>query len=427
MKNIALSFFYSLLCFLTISTAHGAPTVYCFKKIIDGDGSVLSAREISVENGRIIEVGNRLKGERVDLTHLIALPGLIDAHTHITYGLDGPSKGNGWAELGQVNEDRRLAIAHENGLKTLQTGVTTIRDLNAINRVDFELREQINKGALIGPRIFTSGNAIHPSINPPQDGRSATSTEFVKEATQDRIDAGADWIKIFATTGSADDLTSTAYYPPEAIIASAKIAHDNGKRITIHSYGPEAVDAGIAAGVDSIDHPVSLSDRQIAAMREANIIYIPTIDHNRYYKDHADEYGYDETVQKNLEDFVAKNTKTLTRAHQGGVMIAMGSDAVMSGFGDNSCELKAFSKAGLTPEEAIQTATINGARLLGMEEQLGRIKKNYLADIIGVSADPLADIDHLINTVEWVMTDGKIVVAADPNASPIGRPDCGSQ
>lgn len=401
------------------------PVVYCFDRLIDGDGTVLAGNEIAVEDGVIIAIGKNLKGERVNLRHLIAVPGLIDAHTHITYGLDGPSKGNGWAELGEVADERRVAIAAENGRKTLRTGVTTIRDLNAIGKVDLELRAMIEAGEVTGPRIITSGNAIHPGIQPPEDGSDATDPDFVGQSARNRIAAGSDWIKIFATTGSADDLTSTAYYPPEAIKAAADVAHELGKRITIHSYGPEAVDAGIAAGVDSIDHPVGMTPSQIDGLRENNIIYVPTIDHNRYYKDHADEYGYDAQVQGNLDDFVARNIETVRRAHAAGVVIAMGSDAVMSGFGDNTCELLAFREAGMSNVDALKTATVNGAQLLGMEDRLGRLAVGYSADIVAVSGDPLADISNLVNSVAWVMKAGELVLDETALAE-LPRPNCGA-
>lgn len=413
-----------LLLLCCVSHLQAQTLIYRFAQLIDGTGKVLNGRDIAVDDGLITAIGNDLKGEVIDLGHLIALPGLIDAHTHVTYGLDGKAQGAAWQELGQVADERRIAIAQINALKTLQTGVTTIRDLNPIGSIDFELRQQIELGQIVGPRIFTSGPGIHPSNDTAAEGESKTSVEFVRKVAQQRMQLGTDWIKIFATSGSADDLTSTAYYPPEAIKVAANIAHENGKRITIHSYGPEAVDAGIAAGVDSIDHPSELNDAQLQAMRDQQIIYVPTIDHNRYYADHAVEYGYDKTIQNNLHSFIKLNLETTRRAHQAGVTIAMGSDAVMSGFGDNTCELAAFRAAGLTAEEIIQTATLNGAKLLGEENRLGRLHEGFVADIVAVSADPLEDINNLIQTIQWVMKEGSVVV--DSQNKDFQRPNCGA-
>lgn len=245
-------------------------------------------------------------------------------------------------------------------------------------------------------------------------------------AAQKRIDAGADWIKIFGTTGSASDLTSKAYYSPTAIAAAAEAAKAAGKRITVHSYGPEAVDAAIKAGVTSLDHPVGISDTHIAAMREKGIIYVPTVDHNRYYAQHASEYGYTPIIQQNLHAFVERNIMTVRAAHQAGVTIAMGSDAVMSGFGENTCELKAFLAAGMSNVEAIQSATINGAKLLGKEQELGRIGEGFAADIIGVRGDPTINIDAIISGVTVVLKDGSIVVDNRDKAGAINKPDCGA-
>lgn len=405
-------------------------TVFQFEQIIDGNGNRLDATEVAVENGIIVAVGNNLGGtgsnQTVDLSGLTALPGLIDAHTHITYGLPGEPQGDAWAELGATTREQRVAAAHQNALLTLSTGVTSVRDLNASEGVDYELRDAINSGAQIGPRIFTSGPGIHPFNDPLPDGETTASASFLYRAAEKRLKAGADWIKIFGTTGSASDLTSKAHYSPDAIKAAADAAKAAGKRITVHSYGPEAVDAAIMAGVTSLDHPVGISDEQINAMLQAGIIYVPTIDHNRYYAQHAGEYGYNSMIKKSLKAFVYQNIQTVRRAHKAGVTIAMGSDAVLSGFGQNTCELKAFVSAGLSNAEAIKTATMNGAELLGMEDQLGRIAPGYKADFVAVNGDPLSDIDTITSGVVMVVKDGQTVVDHRINLAGINKPDCGT-
>ncbi len=207
--------------------------------------------------------------------------------------------------------------------------------------------------------------------------------------------------------------------------AAADAAKAAGKRITVHTYGPEAVDAAIAAGVTSIDHPVGMSNRQIQAMASAGIIYVPTIDHNRYYAQHGNEYGYGEDVQANLHVFVGRNIETARRAHVAGVTLAMGSDAVLSGFGENTCELKAFVAAGLSTAEALQTATVGGAKLLGEENNLGRLQPGYEADFIAVSGDPLADISVITDGVMMVMKAGELVVDHRADPARVNKPNCG--
>lgn len=404
--------------------------IYRFAKIIDGTGDVLNAHDIAVEGKRIKAVGNNLDksfaGHVVMMEGLTALPGLIDAHTHITYGLSHYPAGDAWAALGKIGRAERYAAAKTNALKTLQTGVTSVRDLNADQRLDFDLQAAINAGEVPGPRIYTSGPGIHPFNDPLPDGTETASTEFLAEAAKKRIAMGADWIKIFGTTGSASDLTSRAYYSADAIAAATAAAKKAGKRITVHTYGPEAVDAAIAAGVTSIDHPVGMSAAQIKAMASADIIYVPTIDHNRYYAQHANQYGYDADIQAGLRVFVGRNIKAVRQAHVAGVTVAMGSDAVLSGFGENTCELKAFIAAGMSAVDAIQTATVNGAKLLGEDANLGRLQPGFEADFVAVSGDPLSDISAITNGVTVVMKAGELVVDHRVDPAHINQPNCGT-
>lgn len=427
LKNFVLQ---AVLSVLVIAMPVSAETtIYRFAKIIDGTGETLSARDIVVENGIIKQVGNNLdRGNDenfVDMGSLIALPGLIDAHTHITYGLPEAPKGNAWSELGATTREQRVAASKRNALLTLETGVTSVRDLNAGGGIDFELRDAINAGDVKGPRIFTSGPGIHPGNDPSPEGTDKTTPDFLKAAAEKCIESGADWIKIFGTTGSADDLTSRSYYSAAAIKAAADVAKAAGKRITVHSYGIEAVDAAIAAGVTSLDHPVGLTENHIDAMKAAGIIYVPTIDHNRYYAQHSEEYGYDSSVRANLRVFVGRNIETVRRANRAGIVIAMGSDAVLTGFGENTCELRAFIAAGMSNAEVIKTATLNGAELLGRANDLGRIQVGYAADFVAVEGDPLADIDAVISGVTVVMKDGELVVDHRKDGQ-INQPNCGT-
>lgn len=412
------------------SAALAETTIYRFDKLIDGDGEILAGQDIAVKDGRIVAVGTgldqNLNGQLISMGGLTALPGLIDAHTHITYGLPESPKGAAWAELGATTREQRFEASKRNALLTLATGVTSIRDLNADQDLDFDLRDAINRGDIIGPRVFASGPGIHPFNDPLPEGIEEASASFLRVAAQKRIDAGADWIKIFGTTGSADDLTSRAYYSAAAIRAAAEVAQAAGKRITVHSYGPQAVNGAITAGVTSLDHPVGMSRQQLVAMQEKDIIYVPTVDHNRYYAHHGEEYGYGEDVQASLHVFVGRNIESVRRAHANGVTIAMGSDAVMTGFGQNTCELRAFIAAGLTPAESIQTATVNGAKLLGKETELGRLAEGFIADIVAVAGDPLTDIDALVSNVIVVIKEGQIVVDHRNARAAINKPDCGT-
>ena len=410
---------------LTVLSACGAETsetqtsILRFARIIDGNGEVLEAREIAVEDGIIVEIGSQLSAryagaQSIDLGDLVAVPGLIDAHVHITYALAGPSRGDAWAELGETSAAERLAGGRLNALRALEVGVTSARDLFSADGVDFALRDLIESGAIPGPRLYLSGIGLHPqTLQPLAEGEERDIVAEFSATAKKRVDEGADWVKIFATTGSADDLTATQNFQYPEIKAVVDIAHAAGLRVAIHSYGPSAVPDALRAGVDSIEHPIDVDDAVLADWAETNIIYVPTVDHNRYYADHRAEFGYDEETERNLREFVRKNVEAVRRAHEAGIRIAMGSDALMTMFGQNTRELEWFVEAGMKPAEALATATINGAALLGEEERLGRLAPGFAADIVAVRGDPLTDIRALTRGVVWVMKGGEVVVEQD--------------
>lgn len=394
-----------------------AATLLTFAAIVDGTGEPASGREIVVEHGVIVAIGESLAehypgARRVDLSGLTAVPGLIDTHVHITYGFCGPSRGDAWHQLLQETPaPQRLVAAIGNAAKMLEIGVTTARDLFALDHVDFYLRELIERGIVPGPRLFLSGTGIHPLVMPPAaSGTEAERIAGLSQRAREVADSGADWLKIFATTGTGSDLSGERVYQYPEIKAATDIAHARGLRVAVHAYGPTAVPDAIRAGVDSIEHAVDVDDVSLRAWAPSGIFYVPTIDHNRYYADHRDEYGYDADAERALRAFIPRNVVMLRRAHQAGVPIAMGSDAVMTMFGDNTRELEWFVAAGMTPGEALRAATLNGARLLGQQDHLGRLAPGFAADIVAVAGQPLTDIRAVTRQVVWVMKGGEIVV-----------------
>jgi len=399
-----------------LTVAFAEPTLLRFGGLIDGTGEKLDAREIVVDDGVILAVGGDLDtrypgATEIVLEDLVALPGLIDAHVHVTYGLAGPSKGDAWTELFSTPAPERLVASTRNAKRALETGITSARDLSGFDGVDYQLKALIDAGVVPGPRLFVSGAGIHPlTLKPLAEGETRDNVAEFVEIAEQRIAEGADWLKIFATTGSADDLTGEQLFFYPEIKAATDTAHAAGLKVALHSYGPSAVADALRAGVDSIEHPVGLNDELLELWAATDTIYVPTIDHNRYYADHRDEYGYDESVESDLYKFVQRNVASLRLAHKAGLTIAMGSDAVMSGFGQNTLELEWFVEAGITPAEAIQTATVNGARLLGQEQNLGRLQSGFAADIVAVDGDPLRDIRALTRNVKWVMKNGEVVI-----------------
>ena len=187
-------------------------------------------------------------------------------------------------------------------------------------------------------------------------------------------------------------------------------AHQFGKKIAIHSYGPDGARDAVRAGTDSLEHATDMDEATIAEMAKRGTFYVPTIDHNRYYLDNWQKIGYADGFQEKTKAFIARNLETARKAHKAGVKFSMGSDAIYTMFGENTRELAWFVKAGMTPEQALRTATTNAAELLGKEKELGAVAPGYFADLVAVEGDPLADINAAINNVRWVMKAGAVLV-----------------
>ena len=379
-------------------------------KLWDGE-KLVDRVVVQVEGDRIVRVtpGNAVPADArvIDLSRFTGLPGLIDVHTHITYYWD---RAPGTRPRGQ----RRLPavtvfLAQENARRTLETGVTTIRDLNAGNDMDFAMRELTKSGAMVGPRIFASG----PGLSARQG--AAPDPEAMRKLVEERVKAGADWIKVFGSRGGFENVDGTQTVTFDEMQAIVETAHKLGKRVAIHSYGASGVRDAVRAGADSVEHGADVDDETIAEMAKRGTVWVPTIDHNRYYVDAKDEYGFAPGSDAALNDYIARNLESARRAVKAGVKIAMGSDAVYSMFGQNTRELGWLVKAGMTPAQALASATTIPAALLEMDKQLGRVAPGYLADLVAVEGDPTADIDAAINGVRWVMKEGRVVVDRTKN------------
>ena len=392
-----------------------------FGKIIDGNGKVIMNGVVIVNADRIVKVGTEkeitipLNAEEINLKTYTAIPGLIDAHTHMTFYWDRTPGSNPWGQLGTLGPAVTVFLAQENAGKTLEAGVTTVRDLGSFDNMDFAMRDLINRGSMIGPRMFVAGNGLHISSSPYKigaipDAGTCDGIEAVQRVARQQIASGADWIKMYGSTGSDKDVTGFQTFTYEEMKAAADVAHFADKRIAIHSYGPDGARDAVKAGTNTVEHAIDIDDLTLAKMAKDGIIYVPTVEHNKYYIAHKDEYGYDSTVVIGLNSYVNKNFETVKRAIKANVKIAMGSDAVFTGFGENTRELAWFVKAGMTPEQALKTATTNGAEMLGMERDLGAIAPGYFADIVAVEGDPMRDIDVVIKNVKWVMKGGMVAV-----------------
>jgi imidazolonepropionase-like amidohydrolase len=186
----------------------------------------------------------------------------------------------------------------------------------------------------------------------PPLGGIADGVPEVLRAVRQQVAAGADVIKMFASTGTDDDTSGFQTYGYDEIKAAVDAAHRFGKKIAIHSYGPDGARDAVRAGTDSLEHATDMDDATIAEMAKRGTYYVPTIDHNRYYVENGSKIGYAPGFEPRSQNFIARNLETARRAYKAGVRFAMGSDAVYSMFGQNTWELGWFVKAGMTPEEA---------------------------------------------------------------------------
>ena len=392
-----------------------------FGKLWDGHGKVWSGAIVIVEGEKIRNVTTDASAipqgaEVIDLSKYTGLPGLIDVHTHMTIYTDEKPGEPMLKQLTANPPAVEVFLARKGAMRTLEAGVTTVRDLGADQYMDIAMRDLINHGEMIGPRMFVVGYGLYitntpykPGLNLPAGGIADGVPEVLRVVRQ-QIAAGADWIKMYASTGTDDDVTGFQTYNYEEIKAAVDTAHQFGKKIAIHSYGPAGARDAVRAGTDSLEHATDMDDATIQEMVKRGTYYVPTIDHNRYYLDNGDKIGYAPGYKERLQAFIPRNLETTRRAFKAGVKIAMGSDAIYTMFGENTRELGWFVKAGMTPEQALQTATTNAAALLGKEKELGAVAPGYLADLVAVEGDPLTDINVVLNNVKWVMTNGNVVV-----------------
>jgi imidazolonepropionase-like amidohydrolase len=392
-----------------------------FGKLWDAKGKLWINPIVIIEADRIRSVTTDPSAipagaEVIDLSKYTGLPGLIDVHTHMTMYTDETP---GQPMLKQITSNPpavEVFLARKGAMRTLEAGVTTVRDLSADQYMDIAMRDLINTGEMMGPRMFVSGYGLYASQTPYKKEGSIPGAVFadgvpeVLKAVRQQVAAGVDLIKMYCSTGTDDDVTGFETYSYEEIKAAVDMAHKFGKKLAVHSYGPDGARDAVRAGADSVEHATDMDEATILEMVKRGTFYVPTIDHNRYYVENGDKIGYAPGYKERLQAFIPRNVETARRAFEAGVKIAMGSDAIYTMFGQNTRELGWFVKAGMTPEQALQTATTNAAALLGKETELGAVAPGYFADLVAVEGDLLADINVALNNVKWVMKAGAVVV-----------------
>ena len=425
MKTLRILFLFPILLFASATLAQTPPPksvkAVKFGKLWDAKGKLWANAIVLIEEDRIKSVTANpgeipASAQIFDLSKYTGLPGLIDVHTHMTqYTDETPGK----PMLKQLVDNPpavEVFLARKGALRTLEAGVTTVRDLGADQYEDIAMRDLINRGEMIGPRMFVCGYGLtvtstpfKPGFHAPEGGIADGVPEVLRVVRQ-QIAAGVDVIKLYASTGTDDDTTQFQTYSYDEIKAAVDAAHQFGRKIAIHSYGPDGARDAVRAGTDSLEHATDMDDATIQEMARRGTFYVPTIDHNRYYLDNWQKIGYADGFQAKTKAFIERNLETARKAHKAGVKFAMGSDAIYTMFGENTRELGWFVKAGMTPEQALRTATTNAGELLGKPNELGAVAPGYFADLVAVEGDPLSNIDVAIRNVRWVMKAGSVVV-----------------
>lgn len=364
---------------------------------------------VVIEGERIAQVGASLavpQGARVyDLGDVTLLPGLIDAHTHITYHFDKTGRfGLTW----DATNDETLRYAEENARATLEAGFTTIRNLGAGGRVDIRLRDEINHGDAKGPRMIVSGEPLTgDELSDVYEDREAR-LKRVREFVRARIAEGVDVIKVF----EGIDADGSPIFSEGEIRAIVEEAQRAGLRVAVHAHEAAAVKAAVRGGCTSIEHGSFLDSEAIRELVKRHTALVPTLYLPTHYLEHKERFvAFDPLTWAFFEKLRSGNLSNAEKAKKAGVWIVSGSDAVAGLHGQNAREIIWLTKAGLTPAEALRAATTDAARLLGLEGKVGAIVPGAFADIVAVPGDPTRDIG-VVEKVSFVMKNGEVIKSA---------------
>lgn len=421
MKYILATFY-----FFIILLANAQDTYLHCGKIIDvTTGKILTEKTIIVSGTTIKSIQNGYvsgteKDAIIDLKNKTILPGLIDLHVHIE------SESNPKTYIDRFT-DNEADIAFKSTVfakRTLMAGFTTVRDLGGTG-VNIALRNAINKGIVDGPRIFTAGKSIATTGGhaDPTNGRSheftgdpgpkegvVNSPEEGRKAVRQRYKDGADVIKITATGGvlSVAKNGKNPQFTIDEIKAITETADDYGMLTAAHAHGDEGMQRAIKGGIKTIEHGSYMSEATMDLMKQYNAYMVPTITAGKQVAEKAEVPGYfPDVVAVKAREIGPLIQGTFGKAYKKGVNIAFGTDAGVFPHGLNAKEFAYMVEAGMPAIEAIQSATITNAKLLGMANEIGQVKEAFLADIIAVSGDPLKEVSVLEN-VAFVMKNGLV-------------------
>ncbi len=425
-----------LLTALTLSTAAAqqaaSPPVIAIRAgtLIDGTGGAPVKNAVIVVQGeRIVAAGAGVAvpaGARiVDLSAYTVLPGFIDSHVHLTGHITGDGD---WQHADVTDAPATYALlgaAH--ALQTLEAGFTTVRNVGAFKFTDIALRDAINAGWMPGPRILGAGvsfgiNGGHcdgsagyaegalgrPAGGSIEDG-AADGVDGVREAVRYNVKYGADVIKICATGGvlSPTDSVGVQQYTEEEMRAVVEAAHMAERRVAAHAHGTAGIKAAVRSGVMSIEHGSILDAEAVSLMKQKGTFLVPTLMAGEQVSAMAKSGRLPPFIAQKALDIAPRMARSFKLALDGGVKIALGTDAGVFKHGTNGHEFTLMVGAGMTPAQAIQAGTRTAAELLGLEARIGTIAAGKQADIVAVRGDPLADI-KVLERVDFVMKSGEV-------------------
>lgn len=400
--------------------------LHCGNLIDAKSGKTLSEMTIVVSKNKIIEVKKGFLEPRneedtvIDLRKKTVMPGLIDMHVHLEMEF-GPSI---YLDKFKLNDADIAYNSVQYAFETLKAGFTTVRDLGG-SGVNVSLRNAINKGKIVGPRILTAekslattGGHADPTNgyrknlagNPGPAEGVVNSVEGARKAVRQRYKNGADVIKITATGGvlSVAKSGQNPQFTVEEIKAITETAKDYGMHVAAHAHGDEGMQRAIIGGVKTIEHGTLMSDETMELMKKHDVYLVPTITAGKEVTDKAKIKGfYPEIVVPKALNIGPKIQATFGKAYKKGVGIAFGTDAGVFKHGNNGKEFGYMVEAGMPVIETIQSATITNAKILNMSNEIGSIEVGKLADIIAVNENPIDNI-HTMENVTFVMKNGVI-------------------
>lgn len=404
-----------------------AATIIHAGKIIPANSNqVLFRSTIVVEDNKITRIESGYSAldfgdTLIDLKDATVMPGLMDMHVHISKEY-GPRS---YIERFTLNEADHALKSVKYAELTLMSGFTTIRNLGDSHNESVALRKAINRGDIVGPRVFTAAKSIattgghaDPSngfskdlmANPgPRDG-VINGVSDARKAVRQRYKDGADLIKITAT-GGVLSLAKNGQNPQfmmDELEAIVQTAHDYGMTVAVHAHGKEGMERAIRAGVSSIEHGTYMTDSTMDLMKQYGTYYVPTVLAGKWVAEKSQIDGFfPELVRPKAAAIGPLIQDTFKRAYEAGVSIAFGTDSGVSAHGDNWKEFVYMVEAGMSPLDAIRSATFHGAQLLNIADELGSIETGKLADLVAVSGDPMRDINSMENVI-FVMKNGEI-------------------